>query len=393
MSRRPAHPVRREAILRASRPLLARLLGEHAAFFGELLPPLAASDRTDEAPLDAVLALVASGDPPAPLLDRLHTFDVLATGSGADALLRLDAESRLLPRGTLGDEDLALTALLDHPELAAEALPLATPAHDPARAFTEYEASKGSVVHYVDAEHRARLEAAIGARLEASDRTRRCHLHRTETADDYVFELSLGDRPKARELVDAASLATRAVTDITAQRAYVRLAKSGTSLAVRAWPPAVHEAVRRGFGEVLGGDAEFFRAEETYDLSRFLDPATALSNEGVPPLDHVEIHALTLLTPGGVKIAMGKPRANLVTSDAEPVLTLARSFCSVVAVKLFLAIEGRGKKAKVEIKAEGKKCVVEMDRDDVELVEIVRAYLVARGVLRIAGRRRDDAAE
>jgi len=385
--------VRREALLRASRPLLARLFAEHAPFFGPLLAPLAASDRSDPAPLDAVLVLVASGDPPAALLDRLHAFDVLATASGAEALLRLDGEARRLPRGALGDEDLALTALLDFPDLAGDALPLATPAHDPARAFTEYEPTGGRVVRYVAAEHRALLAAAIGARLEASDRTRRCHVHHTDTPDDELFELSLGDRPKARELVDAVSLTTSAVTDITAQRAHVRLSKKDGALAVRAWPPAVHEAVRRGFGEVLGGDPEFFRAEELYDLSRFLDPATALSIEGVPSLTHVELHALSLQTPGGVKIAMAKPRANLVKTDAEPLLALARSFCRVVGVKLYLAIEDRPKKAKLEIKAEGKKCVVEMDRDDVELVEIARAYMLARGVLRVVGRQRGHAAE
>lgn len=345
MRRSDSVRIRRDAFLGATPALLARALAEHEAALaahGFALPRLAEAKRGDEATIDALVAAL-HGDLPASLVERLRAFDVLATGAGADALVRLD-EARRLPRGTHGDEDLALVAIVDAPDLAAEALVHAAPAHEPTRAFTEYRAPR--IVSWSDERHRDAPSKAIATRLEERDRTALCKIHRTETADEHVFDIGLGDRPKSRTIVDPKSLTTTGVTDITGQRAYARLSKTSAAIAIRAWPPVVHDVVRRAFGEVLGGDVEFFRAEDLFDLSPFKRLEEALAVEGVPRLKHVEIHAIIVRTPGGVRSAISRARASIVGVDADDAIAAWLANSAVEGVKLYLTIDGRSKAAR-----------------------------------------------
>jgi hypothetical protein len=53
---------------------------------------------------------------------------------------------------------------------------------------------------------------------------------------------------------------------------------------------------------------------------------------------------------------------------------------------LYLSIQGRPRALGVELSIKGGKNLVDFDRTDPEIVEIVRGYLRARGVLREAAR-------
>jgi hypothetical protein len=59
---------------------------------------------------------------------------------------------------------------------------------------------------------------------------------------------------------------------------------------------------------------------------------------------------------------------------------------TLTSVRLYLFLEGRSQGSKVELTAKGGRNVVEIDREDVELATVVRAYFLARGVLRRASR-------
>lgn len=396
MSRRGARIVRVEVLERAARTLLAELLSREVAFFrarGFSIEALGGSSPADRDVVHALDALLhdAAAAPAMPhaLRDALRALDALATSAGAEELVRLDAQSRRLPRATLGEEDLALTALLRHPDLAADALEIVAFTHDASHAFTEYEPADGRTLAWIDGKHRAALAAALGGRLEARDRTRYCEVRTTETDGEWAIAIAHGDRPKTRERVDAGALSARPVTDIAAHKAHVRLSKHGGKLAVRAWPPTVHELVRRSLGEVLAGDEDHFRADEAYDLSPFLRPDAALARDGVPGLAAVEMQAMSIATPGGVRVQVARPRKDLLSSDAAPVLDAALAYGRVVAVTLYVTVdtgEGRAKRSKVELNVKERRTEVQFDREDSRIAGVVREYLIARGVMRLVTR-------
>jgi hypothetical protein len=214
----------------------------------------------------------------------------------------------------------------------------------------------------------------------------------TETEHAHIFEVSHGERPRTREIVDAASLALALVTDIAARRAYAVLDKRTRGLSVAAYAPVVKELLRRAFGEVLAGDCEFFRADAVIDLSPFSHPRAALSREGVPGLVRVEMHAITVLRPSGAVVSLSRAHRDVLGDAADAALVEeALSRGTPVGVKLYLLLEGRAEANKIELTASGRRNVLEIDRDDVELVEIAHAYFRARGVMREPSRLRAPA--
>jgi len=55
-----------------------------------------------------------------------------------------------------------------------------------------------------------------------------------------------------------------------------------------------------------------------------------------------------------------------------------------VAVKLYLSVAERARPVCVELSTKGGRNLIDFDRSDPDIVEIVRGYLRARGVLREA---------
>ena len=388
--------VRADALARAKPSALARLLAPFAAFFAAGDVDVASLGAATQVPRAIARRIAtAAHDPraPAPLRALLGAFDSLADPRGAAELVRLDV-ARRLPRATLGDEDLALFALLDAPDLADRALVVSRAvraARDPARAYTDYEPSGGPVA-YEDVLH-AKLEERLAGRFEARDSARYSSALVSDTEEATLFEIAHGDRPRTREIVDTRALALALVTDTSAHRAYAVLDKKTGWLSVAAHAPAVKDLVRRAFGEVLAGDEAYFRAGEIYDLGQFSDLREALSVEHVPGLCRVEVHALTVATPKGVLASFSRAREDLLGGDATDIVRAAIAAGAIVGIRLYLSLQGREQKSKVEITAKDGRNVVEMDREDTELAAVVRAYLLARGVLRRAPLRKAGEAQ
>jgi len=107
---------------------------------------------------------------------------------------------------------------------------------------------------------------------------------------------------------------------------------------------------------------------------------------GSPRLLRVELHGIHAMTPNGKTLMSFVRSRNDLLLDDESTDTLAMALRSAipVAVKLYLLIEGRPRGVGVEMSTKGGKNLVDFDRSDPEVVEIVRGYLRARGVLREA---------
>jgi hypothetical protein len=379
--------VRRVVLERASRILLARLLTTFGASFFEAhglsLAELAASVPRDRRLVHRVFDLVhdtkAVPELPAALRSRLAAWDALATPAGGEAILHADV-SGAIPRATYGDEDLALVMLLDHPQLAVEARREAEA--DEVQSFTEYEPEAPRAFAVGDAEIGA-LARTLGERLEAKGRTRLCKVHRRREGSQLSLEIVFAKRPKTFDKVDAVALELDASTDIHTERAFAELDLDRGALAVHA-PPVMKEMLREALGTVLAGAASFFTPARSYDLSPFARPEEALSTAGVFDLSRVELHALHVQTRGGgTTMSFVRPRRDVQgDDDALPVVQLALERGVVVAVKLYLFIHGRARATCVELSTKNARSVLDFDRSDPEIVAIVRAYLVARGVLR-----------
>jgi hypothetical protein len=221
----PAHPrlVRLDVLTRADRAALVRLLSPFRAFFdsqGVSLPALAKAPQPDRAGARRLLAAAHDRSAPDTLRALLEALDTLATPAGAAEIVRLDVDARL-PRGALGEENLALAALLETPDLSRDALRLTRAvraARDPSRAYTDSEPSDGRAIAYL-ADMKEALERLLATGFEARDSTRYARVLVTETEEAWVFEIGHGERPRTREIVDTKSLALALVTDVAAHRA------------------------------------------------------------------------------------------------------------------------------------------------------------------------------
>ena len=379
--------VRRVILERASRPLLARLFETFAASFfeahGVSLVELAASVPRDRALVHRIFDLVhdakAVPELPAALRTRLAAWDALATPAGGEAILHADT-SGAIPRATYGDEDLALVMLLDHPGLAVEARREAEA--DEVQSFTEYDPTAPRAFAVGDAEIGA-LERALGEKLEAKGRTRLCKVHRRREGSHLSLEVVFAKRPRTFDKVDAVALELDASTDIHTERAFAELDLDRGALAIHA-PPVMKDMLREALGTVLAGAGAFFTSARSYDLAPFAKTEEALSVAGVPGLSRVELHAIHVQTRGGgTTMSFVRPRRDVQSDDdALPVVQLALERGVVVAVKLYLFIQGRARATCVELSTKNARSVLDFDRSDPEIVAIVRAYLVARGVLR-----------
>jgi hypothetical protein len=385
----PASPaIPRLLLERLARPLLARFLSTHAPDFCAArsfpLTDLAASDPRDRALVHALHDLLhdsASPSLPDAARDQLALLVSLACTRGGERLIELDA-GRVLPRAKLGDEDLALTAILDAPELARQACALLpTETADGIDGFTEYDPADARTLSFGDAE-RQQVEALCREELEARDRTRYCAVEVSREAGRLKLEIEYGKRPKTREKLDVDTLSVAPTTDINTERAFAELDEETGRLALHAPHPAIKEVLRKILGRVLAGSASHFTAARVYDLSPFRNLHEALRPHGDKLLE-VGIHKLTLRTPAESEVDLSRSRRDL-RDDASLTALLGEALAigGPVAVKLYLKILGRRTPLKVELSAKQGRNRLSFNRSDPEVVLLVRGYLLARGILR-----------
>jgi hypothetical protein len=382
--------VRLKVLAHADPAALARLLSPYAMFLEGASAPLemlATSRAGDYAAARQLAAAIADPRAPAPLVALAEALDALAHDNVAARLVRED-EARKLPRGTLGTVDLALAALLDAPELSRKVLHEARALRafeDARRAYTDCVPDEGRAVAYA-AESHAALVRAHAARFEARDASAYCDVYVTETEQVWIFEITHGDRPRTREIIDTATLALALVTDTAAHRAYAVLDRRTSWLSVAAHAPTVKDLVRAAFGEALAGDEACFRMGEVYDLSPFTRPEEALATRGVPGLARVDLCGITVFEAPDETWNVDFGKGHLLAASERKRARVAEILATgrVVSVRLRVTIEGRAEACKVLLTAKGGRNVLEIDRDDAELCAVVTAYLRAARVLRAA---------
>jgi len=374
--------VRREVLDHAARPLLVELLTPFASFFdrhGVRLDDLAKTSQEDRALVARVHALVhddgAIEPPPDDLVELLALLDALATSDAADALIRYDTERRL-PRGTHGDVDLGLIALLRHPELAE--LVAAATAREPEHKFAEYAPARTDLELGVTRPALAKLAKVLGARLAALDHTDVCRPELTKNRWYVELEIVHGSRPKTRDTIDPASRSLAQITDVTARRSFARIDRRTGRLFVRAYP-RVREEIRRAFGEVLADDGDFYSPAGLYDLSVFKDVDAALAPES--PVKRVELRMISMVAHDGVSSLFKRGRADLLVSSSRPIIEMSLRGASPIAVRIYLDIGG-SRMIRVELAADGKRNVIDYNRDDPEVRRIVERFLQSRGIMR-----------
>jgi hypothetical protein len=387
-SPRPKPPLRRAVFDRLARPLLARFLSLHAADFcvahGLSLDALAASDPRDRTFVHRLFELLhEETEPPFPeaALGHLAVFEAIATPRGAERLVEVDVES-LLPVAKLGDEDLTMTAILDHPELAlrAHAL-LPSDAVEAIDGFTEYDPASARPFRFGEAE-RVALEALVAVELEKRRRSRYCSIQVTRQSRRLVLEIEYCRRPKTRDRLDAEALAVAPATDTNTERAHAEVDRDTGRLALHAPHAAIKELLRKALGTIMTGSDAHFTAARVYDLSPFRDLALALTPHGDRLLS-VAIHRLTVRTAAESEIDLSRARRDIRhDANLDAVLDLATKVGAPVAVRLYLSILGRRGPLKVELSAKQGRNRLHFNRADPEMVAIVRDYFLTRGVVR-----------
>ena len=376
--------IRRSVLDRCDHALLARLLRPHAAFFsaaGVDLNALAQTEQDDRTIPRRVYSLVndtsATAAPlPAALVDLLSSLDTLSNVRGE--LKRLDTEG-VLPHATHGPENLALTALLSAPELAARARQIAV--RDASHKFIEYAPRAPLAPVTFDEPTIAKIRAHLAKALEAIDHSRYCEVGVDVRASYVDFEFEHGTRPRTREVINTESLQTTQTTDVTAQRSYVRFHRKTGRLAIHATGDTLKNLLRQSLGEALFGDADLFQVTGLYDLAPFSDLERALSTESVLNLASVELRLLRVTMERHWQ-EFGSGSHDIRTVFTGVVLAAAVDRGRVAAVKLFLFIDGvKKKRVKVELSANGKNNSIDYPRTDADVVEVIEDYLRARRIL------------
>jgi hypothetical protein len=392
-------PVPRQFLERTARPLLVRLLSEHAgALVGTHAFPvdaLAASAQTDRTHVEALWRLLSDAPPDlAALRDDLIAVADVATPGCHETLLSRDV-ARVLDE-ELGAEDCAAIARLDHRPLFDSVRPQAS-GQSQTRSFASFQPSSPRPLPS-DRAHAAAFAKQMSAELASRGRSDYFKVHEWRTGAERHMELVYGRLATARDLLGkteareqgARHAVTAQVTDRTTERAHAVFHDDTHRLEVSG-PDWMKELVRRVFGEAWFGSPAHFAGDDAISLAPLADIAAALSAEGVPGLKKVELQELWIDLDGKSSwVAVGAgPHGNcMVGATAQyAVRALGDGAPAEATFALFLA--GRTRPVKLKIKAPR----LEFERRDPRVVRIVRDWLVARGFLRLLGGELDVAGE
>lgn len=226
-------------------------------------------------------------------------------------------------------------------------------------------------------ERRERLELDIGRFFAARNRTRFCSCNVVESSADVQFEIVRGSIPRrARMVVDEARI--DAIDFVPARSDFVIFDKRTRMLSVHAQQAAEHDYYRRVFGRLYFGNEDHFRIEEVYTGEPLaLRGEEALSVHGFPHLDRIELRELRVHARAGYELIT---RGSNVR-EALPVIfgdDGGLSGADVQLVKLAIHVKLRRRPIIVAIKPPN---WCSLDRRVGE--DLVRAFLVARGFLRL----------
>jgi hypothetical protein len=372
--------VRRELLERISRPLLARILSPFAEALRDAHidhAALAASHDDERSHVHAVCDALNARPARLPPALRQIFVDVgdVATRAGQEELAQLDVQERL-PRGTLGAEDFAALAWLEHPDLFLAARVRVNAAV--VRTWVEHEAESGRPL-VLSPERLARVEALLAPWLVAKNRTEYVRVFAVDGEDRVTFEIAHGRPPGTRDVIDPSALVVRRVTDVTAQRSFAIVNRHDGRLAVHG-VPALREVVRRALGEAFFGAPDHYRGEGALDLAPLFDPDAALAC--IPGIDAIELRAVTVRGPSRGRVTYDGEGGDVRSGDFGDDVRAALQRGIVKHARIDVRLEGRTSFARVDL---GPGAGLHFDRDDEELERTVRALLAARRILRAGG--------
>jgi hypothetical protein len=381
-------PVPRQFLERVSRPLLARLLSDHAPVLESQhsfpLATLAASAQTDRAQVEALWQLLSAAPAElAPLREDLLSVADVATPSGHEALLFRDS-ARVLDH-ELGAEDCAALARLEHRPLFDSVRPQAA-GQAQTKSFASFQTSSAEPLPD-DPACAVAFRKQMSAELVKRGRSDYFKVHEWRSGSERHLELVYGRLASARDLIGKTKTAaegashdlTAQVTDRSSERAHAIFHDDTLRLEL-AGPDWIKELVRRVFGEAYFGSAAHFEGTETLTLDPLLDLAAALSVEGIPGLKKVELQELWFDLDGkGGWVGVGA-RGDCVIG--APAAYIARGLADgKPADAIFhLVLAGRTRPIKLKL------CLprrIEFDRRDPRVVRIVRDWLVGRRFMRM----------
>ncbi len=380
-------PVPRQFLERVARPLLARLLSDHAsaleARLAFPLAALAASTQTDRTHVESLWHLLSAPPPElVPLREDLLTVADVATPGCHEALLARDV-ARVLDE-ELGAEDCAAIARLDHRPLFDSVRPQAA-GQAQAKSFASFQAASPRALPG-DRAHAAAFKTQMSKELAARGRSDFFQMHEWRSGTELHMELVFGRLAAARDLLGrtgaretgAGHAVTAQVTDRTTERAHAVFHDDTLRLDV-AGQEWMKELVRRVFGEAWFGSAAHFEGNEALTLAPLVDLAATLSVDGVPGLTKVELQELwiTLEGTGWIGIGVGA-RGSCLLGATAPYVTRGLTDGAPSEACLSLWLAGRTRPVKLKLVAPQR---LEFDRRDARVVRVVRDWLVARRFL------------
>ncbi len=238
-------------------------------------------------------------------------------------------------------------------------------------------ASPKALVGHDEPERRERLELDAGRFFGARNRTRFCECRVVESSSDIQFEIVRGSIPRRhRTVIDEQRI--EAIDFVPARSDFVIFDKRTRMLAVHAQQSAEHDYYRRLFGRIYFGTEDHFRIEEVFTGEPLaIRGEDALSTHGFPHLDRIELRELRVQARAGYELTA---RGSNVR-DALPVIfgdDGDLSGADVQLVKLAIYVRMRRRPILVAIKPPN---WCSLDRRIGE--DLVRAFLVARGFLRL----------
>jgi hypothetical protein len=238
---------------------------------------------------------------PASLAEDILRIDDLTDPHGADALLDVGREAdHDLRRLGLDPVEVAVNAFL-------EQRPLFERAHGrrlvaTLRRATEYAGRKAVPLRPIDQEALDSLEASLGQHFDARQRSRPCDITMERDGDRLVFEVAHGTLVRKDEALDdipvpeepgPVRLPERIFKYRPLRRDVIVYDGRKGSLRVKASDaPSLH-AYRRGFGELLQGDPEWFGTGPVVSLEPLITLGQAVE-EPTPGLREVRLVGLVV---------------------------------------------------------------------------------------------------
>lgn len=241
---------------------------------------------------------------PADLADDLERIDELTNERGASTLVAVVREAGVELRSLgLDPVEVAVSAFLDQRALFEKAH--GRRAVETLRSSTEFRGRRPTPAKPVDLSVLQALEVRLGVHFDARGRSAHCRIAMGRDGERMVFSVAHGALVRADEALDdavsassseAASpvyLAERNVRYRPQRHDVVIFDGRDGSLRVRASDAPTLHAYRRGFGELLHGDAEWFGNGPVVSLQPLVDRGATVEM-AAPGLREVRVVGLSV---------------------------------------------------------------------------------------------------